>query len=63
MFLFLFCFCLQIDITCLDGLSELRGDLVDGLVLGFRHFEPDVTDEEDLSRDEDGENVRSEQQL
>jgi hypothetical protein len=23
--------------TFLDGLSELRGDFVDGLVIGFRH--------------------------
>ena len=22
---------------CLDGLSELRGDFVNGLVIGFRH--------------------------
>ncbi len=28
--------------TCLDGLSELRGDFVDGLVLGFRHRESDI---------------------
>jgi hypothetical protein len=28
--------------TFLDGLSELRGDFVDGLVIGFRHFESDI---------------------
>ncbi len=36
MLMFLFYFCLQ-NKTCLDGLSELRGDLVDGLVIGFQH--------------------------
>ena len=28
--------------TCLDGLSELYSYFVDGLVIGFRHFESDI---------------------
>jgi hypothetical protein len=39
--MFLFCYCLQ-NKTCLDGLSELRGDLIDGLVLGLRHRDSDI---------------------
>jgi len=44
-------------------LSELRRDLVNGLVLRFRNLEPDVNNEEDLSHDEDDEDIGAHNQL
>ena len=44
-------------------LPKLRGNLLDGSVLGLRDDEPDVADKEDLEDHEDDEHVRSDSQL
>ena len=44
-------------------LPELCRDLLDGLVLRFRHLEPDVDDEQHLGHDEDDEDVGTEKEL
>ena len=44
-------------------LSELCSNFFDGFVLGFRDFEPNVADKEDLQNDENDENVGSNRQL
>ena len=44
-------------------LSELCSNFFDGFVLGFRDFEPNVADKEDLQNDENNENVGSNRQL
>ena len=44
-------------------LPELCRDLLDGVVLRFRHLEPDVDDEQHLGHDEDDEDVGTEKEL
>lgn len=44
-------------------LSELCSNFFDGFVLGFRDFEPNVANKEDLQNDENNENVGSNRQL
>ncbi len=56
------------DLDCcvkqsIKRLSELRGDFVDGLVLGLGHLEPHVQDEQELDDDEEQEHERTQRFL
>ena len=58
----------SVSFPCLVGLlsrllPELRGDLLDRLVLGLRHLQLDVQHEQSLDHDEDDEDVRLNPQL
>ena len=44
-------------------LSELCSNFFDGFVPGFRDFEPNVANKEDLQNDENNENIGSNRQL